>query len=164
MTFAEGGADVVLVARREGPLRALAEAVTAAYGQRALAVPADASDVEQCRRIVETTVETFGRVDTLVNVATLGGGQHPIDSLEMDLYRRAFEMNVVGVLELSRHAARSMRTTGGGAIIQISTLAATVMQPNMSIYSSTKRAMMLSRPNSLAIVNDDTIIARFVDE
>ncbi len=144
MALAEGGADVVLVARRPEPLQALADEVTERHGQRTLAVPADVSDVADCRRIVDVTVETFGRIDIVVNVATVGGGQFRIDDLDLDLYRRAFEMNVVGVLEISRSAARSMRTTGGGAIIQISTLAATVMQPNMSIYSSTKRAMMVS--------------------
>ena len=144
MAFAEGGADVVLVARRPEPLQALADEVAERHGHRALAVPADVSDVEECRRIVDVTVDTFGRIDIVVNVATVGGGQFRIDDLDLDLYRRAFEMNVVGVLEISRCAARSMRSTGGGAIIQISTLAATVMQPNMSIYSSTKRAMMVS--------------------
>lgn len=144
LAFAEGGADVVLVARRPEPLQALADEVSDRFGHRALAVPADVSDVEQCRRIVDVTVETFGRIDIVVNVATVGGGQFRIDDLDLDLYRRAFEMNVIGVLEISRCAARSMRETGGGAIIQISTLAATVMQPNMSIYSSTKRAMMVS--------------------
>jgi NAD(P)-dependent dehydrogenase (short-subunit alcohol dehydrogenase family) len=144
MTFAAGGADVVLVARRPEPLQALADDVAAQHGRRALAVPADVSDLEQCRRIVDTTVTELGRVDIVVNVATVGGGQFRIDDLDLDLYRRAFEMNVLGVLEISRCAARAMRATGGGSIIQISTLAATVMQPNMSIYSSTKRAMMVA--------------------
>jgi len=144
MTFAAGGADVALAARRPEPLQALAAEVEAAHGHRALAVPADVSDLEQCRRLVATTVEQLGRVDIVVNVATLGGGQYRIDDLDLDFYRRVFEMNVLGVLEISRSAARSMRETGGGAIIQISSLAATVMQPNMSVYSSTKRAMMVS--------------------
>jgi NAD(P)-dependent dehydrogenase (short-subunit alcohol dehydrogenase family) len=125
-------------------LQALADEVAAIHGQRALALPADVSNVAECRRIVDATVDAFGRIDIVVNVATVGGGQHRIDDLDFDLYRRAFELNVLGVLEISRCAARSMRGTGGGAIVQISTLAATVMQPNMAIYSSTKRAMMVA--------------------
>lgn len=144
LTFAAGGADVVLAARRPEPLQALAAEVEAAHGHRALAVPSDVSVIEQCQALVARTVEEFGRVDTVVNVATLGGGQYRIDDLDLDFYRRVFEMNVLGVLEISRGAARSMRATGGGSIIQISSLAATVMQPNMSVYSSTKRAMMVS--------------------
>jgi 2,3-dihydro-2,3-dihydroxybenzoate dehydrogenase len=144
MAFAEGGADVVVVARRPEPLRALADEVAARHGHRTLAVPADVADVDECRRVVDATVEAFGRIDSVVNVATVGGGQFRIDDLDLDLYRRAFELNVLGVLEISRCAARSMRTTGGGSITQISTLAATVMQPNMAIYSSTKRAMMVA--------------------
>jgi len=144
MGFAEGGADVVVAARRPEPLQALADEVAAAHGGRTLAVPCDVSSIEQCQQLVARTVETFGRVDSVVNVATLGGGQFRVDDLDLDLFRRAFELNVLGVLEISRCAARSMRQTGGGTIIQISTLAATVMQPNMSIYSSTKRAMMVA--------------------
>ena len=91
------------------------------------------------------TVEEFGRVDIVVNVATARRRPVPRSTTSTSTcYRRAFELNVLGVLEISRCAARSMRQTGGGAIIQISTLAATVMQPNMSIYSSTKRAMMVA--------------------
>lgn len=144
LTFAAGGADVVLAARRPEPLQALAAEVESAHGHRAIAVPSDVSVIEQCQALVARTVEEFGRVDTVVNVATLGGGQYRIDDLDLDFYRRVFEMNVLGVLEISRCAARSMRETGGGSIIQISSLAATVMQPNMSVYSSTKRAMMVS--------------------
>lgn len=144
MQFAAGGADVVLAARRVDPLRALAEEVASAHGGTALPVPCDVSSIEQCHALVDTAVAELGRVDIVVNVATLGGGQHRVDELDLDLYRRAFELNVLGVLEISRTAARNMKANGGGVIIQISSLAATVMQPNMSIYSSTKRAMMVS--------------------
>jgi NAD(P)-dependent dehydrogenase (short-subunit alcohol dehydrogenase family) len=144
MGFAAGGAEVVVAARRPEPLQTLADEVVDAHGRRAIAVPCDVSSVEECRALVDKTVAELGRVDAVVNVATVGGGQYRIDELDLDLYRKAFELNVLGVLEISRSAARHMRAQGGGAIVQISSLAATVMQPNMSVYSSTKRAMMVA--------------------
>jgi 3-oxoacyl-[acyl-carrier protein] reductase len=144
MTLARDGHDVVVAARRPEPLDALAAEVATTHGRHTLAVPTDASDIAQCHALVERTVERFGRIDTVVNVATVGGGQFRIDEVDLDLYRKAFELNVLGVIEISRTAARHMRATGGGCIVQISTLAATVMQPNMSVYSSTKRAMMVA--------------------
>src|SRR5690606_17134357 len=100
--------------------------------------------LEQCRALVDTTVRELGRVDVVVNVATTSGANATVDELDLDAYRAAFELNVLGVLEISRSAARHMRDNGGGSIIQISTLAATVMQPRMTAYSSTKRAMMVA--------------------
>jgi NAD(P)-dependent dehydrogenase (short-subunit alcohol dehydrogenase family) len=144
LALARDGADVVVAARRPEPLQRLADEVASAHGRQAIAVPADMGDLEQCRALVETTVQRLGRIDSVVTVATIGGGQHRIDDVDLDLYRKAFELNVLGVLEVSRVAARHMREVGGGSIVQISTLAATVMQPNMSVYSSTKRAMMVA--------------------
>lgn len=144
LCLARDGADVVVAARRPEPLRALAEEVAAAHGTRTLAVPTDMSDLEQCRALVDTTVRELGRVDVVVNVATTSGANATVDELDLDAYRAAFELNVLGVLEISRSAARHMRDNGGGSIIQISTLAATVMQPRMTAYSSTKRAMMVA--------------------
>lgn len=141
LCLARDGADVVLAARRPEPLAQLADEVRSAHGHRALAVPTDLSDLAQCRALVDATIAEFGRVDIVVTVATAGGGQMSIDELDFDWYRQAFELNVLGVLEVSRSAARHMRERGG-SIIQISSLAATVMQPRMTAYSTTKRAMM----------------------
>ena len=141
LCLARDGADVVLAARRPEPLARLAEEVAATHGHRAVPVPTDLSNLAQCRALVDTTIAELGRVDVVVTVATAGGGQMAIDDLDFDLYRKAFELNVLGVLEVSRCAARHMHERGG-SIIQISSLAATVMQPKMTAYSTTKRAMM----------------------
>lgn len=141
LCLARDGADVVLAARRPEPLQQLAEEVASAHGHRALAVPTDLSDLAQCRALVDATIAEFGRIDVVVTVATAGGGQMSVDELDFDAYRKAFELNVLGVLEVSRCAARHMREHGG-SIVQISSLAATVMQPKMTAYSTTKRAMM----------------------
>ena len=141
LCLARDGADVVLAARRPEPLAQLADEVAATYGRRAVSVPTDLAELSQCRALIDSTIAEFGRVDVVVTVATAGGPRTSIDELDFDAYRKAFELNVLGVLEVSRSAARHMRDRGG-SIVQISSLAATVMQPMMTAYSTTKRAMM----------------------
>lgn len=66
--FAREGANLVLAARRLDKLKEV-EAYAAAHGVKAVSVPTDVSVSADCRRLVETCVETFGRVDILVNNA-----------------------------------------------------------------------------------------------
>jgi NAD(P)-dependent dehydrogenase (short-subunit alcohol dehydrogenase family) len=131
-----------VAARREGPLRELAADVAGATGRRVEAVPADLGDVASCQALVASAVERFGGVDALVNVATLGGGRTTVDEADWDHWRRAFEVNVIGTLEISRSAARSMAARGGGAIVQISTFGAHSMPPRQAAYTATKQAMV----------------------
>jgi NAD(P)-dependent dehydrogenase (short-subunit alcohol dehydrogenase family) len=144
LALARDGADVVLAARRPEPLQRLAGEVEAAHGHRALAVPTDISDLAQCAALVDRTVAELGRVDVVVTVATTSGAHATVEELDFADYRRAFELNVLGVLEVSRLAAKHMRAVGGGSIVQISSLAATSMLLKQTAYSSTKRAMMVA--------------------
>jgi NAD(P)-dependent dehydrogenase (short-subunit alcohol dehydrogenase family) len=66
----------------------------------------------------------------------------PIDEADWDTWRRAFEVNVLGTLEVSRSAARSMAGRGGGSIIQVSTFGAHARPPRQASYTSTKQAMV----------------------
>ena len=84
LRFADSGADVVVAARRPEPLRVLADEVAASTGRRTLATPTDVADLAQCRRLIETTVAEFGRVDVVVNVATYGGGFNTHQSRQFD--------------------------------------------------------------------------------
>jgi len=106
--FVASGARVVVGARNEERLHALASELGVE------AVQFDMSDVGSCRALIDTTIERFGGVDVLVNVATHGGGRDPIDGTDWNDWRRAFEVNVIGALELSRSAARSMAARAAG--------------------------------------------------
>ena len=134
--FVRAGATVVVAARNEARVRALAEELGAH------ALPFDLGDVASCRALVDTSVERLGGIDVLVNVATQGGGREPIDSADWDDWRRAFEVNVIGTLELSRSAARSMVARGGGSIVQIGTFGTTSLPPRQARYTATKDALV----------------------
>lgn len=142
LAFAEAGADVVVAARREGPLRAMADELAAATGRAVEPVVTDLGEIASCRALVDAAVARFGGVDVLVNVATLGGGHAPIDEADWDVWVRAFQVNVLGTLEVSRMAARSMTSRGGGSIVQVSTFGTFARPVFQAGYTSTKLAMV----------------------
>lgn len=138
------GADVVLAARDGDRLDALATELGAEPGGRVVPLVLDVGDLASCRDLVEQVRARLGRIDVLVNVATYGGDQAAIDEAEADweTWRRAFEVNVIGTLELSRLAARAMRESGGGSIIQIGTLGTHGLPAGRARYTATKQAMV----------------------
>jgi 3-oxoacyl-[acyl-carrier protein] reductase len=142
LAYARAGADVVVAARRAEPLAALAADVASETGQRVVAVPTDISDLASCRALVEQTVAELGGVDAVVNVATTSGGRARVVDLDLDQYLRAFQLNVLGTLEVSRQAAVHMGEHGGGAIVQISTLGVHARGEAQAAYTSTKAAML----------------------
>ena len=140
--FARDGADVVVAARREAPLEALAEELAAETGRRVLAVPTDISDRAACARLVERTLAELGRLDVLVNVATASFPRSEIADMDWDAYADSVALNVTGTMSLCGAAARAMAATGGGAVINIGTLGSTALQPKNGTYNSTKLAMV----------------------
>lgn len=141
LKLAGAGADVVVAARRPEPLEALADEVRRATSRRVLAVPTDLADLDSCSALVDRVIETFGRIDVVVNVATGGSSYSALVDADWADYRRAFEINVVGTLEVSRSAARHMARAGGGSIVQIGTVGTHLHRPKLASYTGTKMAM-----------------------
>jgi NAD(P)-dependent dehydrogenase (short-subunit alcohol dehydrogenase family) len=119
VAFASAGADVIVAARRGAPLQALAAEVAAGTGRRVEPAVTDLRDLASCSRLVESAVERLGGLDALVCVAASGAGRSTVDDADFADWRAAFEVNVLGTLEVSRHAARSMAARGGGAIVHV---------------------------------------------
>lgn len=142
LAFARDGADVVVSARRPEPLAELAAEVVELTGRRVEPVAADLSDDDSLVALVDEAVARLGGVDVLVTVATAGGGQIPIDDADWDLWRTAFQVNVVGTMEVSRRAARSMAERGGGAIVHVSTFGTHSLPARQAAYTATKQAAM----------------------
>jgi 3-oxoacyl-[acyl-carrier protein] reductase len=143
MGMAAAGADVALAARNLERVTQLADEVAASHGRRSIGLYGDLADSSSCQAIVDQAIAEFGRLDMLVNVATLSGGRQAIADLDWDVYRAAMEVNVIGTLEVSRCAGRQMSSQDtGGSIVQISTLNTHFLQSQMAAYSSTKLAMV----------------------
>lgn len=116
--FAETGADVVLAARRAEKLADTAAAVEA-LGRKALVVPADVSDPEQCQRVVDAAMETFGKVDVLINNAGVGTA-YPATRETPEQFRDVIDINLNGSYWMAQSCGRVMQP--GSAIVNISSI------------------------------------------
>jgi len=137
--LAREGAKVVVVANHNV---AGAEAVVAAIrsaGGQAIFVQADVALEADCRRIMDTAVQTFGRLDILVNNAGIQSGTATLDLSEEE-FDRVMAVNVKGVFFCCKHAIPHMVRAGGGAIVTTASRAAFIPTNVAPIYCASKAA------------------------
>lgn len=139
--FAREGARSILVARTASEVVAAAAAVRAS-GAAASAVPADVSDPAAADRIVQAAIETYGRVDILVNAAGVYGPIGPVWEADPREWVRAIEVNLFGTMYLSRAAAPHMIRQREGKIVNFSGGGATAPLPYFSAYAVSKSAVV----------------------
>ena len=133
------GAAVVLGARRGNRIEALAAEITQAGG-RATAVTTDVTKAEDVQRLVDTAVETFGRIDVLINNA----GVMPLSPLErrkIAEWDQMIDVNVKGVLYGIAAALPHMIEQKSGHIINLSSVAGHKLFGGSAVYSATKFAV-----------------------
>ena len=147
--FADAGARVVLIARSRGEIADIAGEIGP---DRALAVPCDISRYWEVAQAVDAAVDTFGRLDTLVNNA---GVIQPITGVmkaDPETWGQTIDINVKGVFHGIRAAAPVMAAQGGGTIITISSGAAQNALEGWSAYCTSKAAAhMLTRAADLEL-------------
>jgi NAD(P)-dependent dehydrogenase (short-subunit alcohol dehydrogenase family) len=138
--LARSGAKVVVVdIEREAADQTVG--VIEAEGGTAMTHIADVSDENQCKALVEATVNRFGRLDLLDNNVGIGGRGSVVDT-PPDLWRRVMTINVDSVFYVSRYAIPAMiETAGGGAIVNVSSISA--LRPRgLTAYSTSKGAVI----------------------
>ena len=134
------GASVVLGARRMDLLNAIAEDITAAGGQAAIA-QTDVTQAGDVKNLIDTALAVFGKVDVLVNNAGLMAIA-PIDALKVEEWERMIDINIKGVLYGIAAALPHFRAQNSGHFINISSVAgAKVFSPGGTVYSGTKFAV-----------------------
>jgi NAD(P)-dependent dehydrogenase (short-subunit alcohol dehydrogenase family) len=129
------GAKVALAARSTDKLTQLAAELPGS-----LAVPTDMRSESDIRKMVRAVLEHYGRIDILINNAGRAYDA-PLEWIDVDMYRQLFELDVVGPLIAMQLVIPTMREQGGGAIVNISSGTSLMYLPNMSAYSSVKRAL-----------------------
>ncbi|MCA1807098.1 MAG: SDR family oxidoreductase [Actinobacteria bacterium] len=134
------GAAVVLAARSEDKLRALADEVRAAGG-RALAVATDIADSSSCRALAEKCLGEFGRIDGLVNNAYHPGTYESIETTDLDTWKPPFEVNVLGSLRLSQAVIPEMKKKGRGSIVMINSMSMRRIMATFGGYAASKAAL-----------------------
>ena len=140
--FAESGADVVIGARTQADLESVAKEV-AAMGQRALVVPTDVLDFAQLQNLADRAMQEFGRIDIVVNNAG-GFPPKPVSQTTARDFENAFRFNVSTAYEMSRICAPLMvESTGGGCILNISSIAGHKPTPCFAAYGTAKGALSL---------------------
>lgn len=135
---AEGAAVAILDINQDGGQR-MVETLRAAGGQ-ALFVHVDVSDAEACRSAVGVVIAQMGRLDFLVNnaVSFIAKG---LDVTTAD-WERSLGVNVRGYANMVQACYEPMRQTGGGAIVNVSSVSAHVAQPNRWTYNACKGAII----------------------
>jgi NADP-dependent 3-hydroxy acid dehydrogenase YdfG len=133
------GARVVLGARRAERIQSLAKELTG-RGGKALAITTDVTRYDQVKRLVDAAVETFGRIDVMINNAGLMP-QSPLERLKIDEWDRMIDVNVKGVLYGIAAALPHMKRQKAGQIINVSSVAEHKVRPGGTVYSATKHAV-----------------------
>ena len=132
--LARQGATVVLAARREDQLRTLAAEIER-LGGKTLVVPTDVTRLEDIDQLIQTTIDTYGRIDVLINNAGIGAGKTAATSSDDDM-QQVITVNLIGPIRAVRAVVPHMRQQGGGLIINIGSVAGEV--GTTSLYSATK--------------------------
>jgi NAD(P)-dependent dehydrogenase (short-subunit alcohol dehydrogenase family) len=139
LVLADYGADIVLAGRRREPLEKAAADIEA-RGRRALVVPTDVTDVDQCEQLIERTLAGMGKLDVLVNNAG-GASTKPIGDWTPEEWHQIIDLNIGSVWFLSRLAAVPMIEQGKGAIVNISSGSAFFAFPMGAPYGASKAAV-----------------------
>ncbi|MET9123422.1 SDR family oxidoreductase [Streptomyces sp. NPDC004528] len=114
-------------------------------------VTGDVGEPEVARRVVETALERFGRVDTLINNAGIWR-PGPIAEIPEDLYRRVMATNVDSVFFATQAAVPAMRRQGGGHIVQVTTsLVEHAMQTVPAVLASLSKGACVAATRGLAM-------------
>ena len=139
LMLAQAGADVALAARTQKDLDAVAGQIRA-LGRKAIAVAGDVSDDAALDVLVARTAAELGKITLLVNNA---GGSGPNDPLKMSgaEFAGALTWNVVPAYMLIQKAVPHLRAAGGGAVVNISSVAARYAQKHFSAYAAAKAAL-----------------------
>lgn len=138
--FASEGASVVVVDRHDDTASAVAARINEAGGQ-ALAVGCDIADDAALASLGETVRDRFGRLDILVNNA---GIRHygPITEASEDDWNQIFSVNLRGAARCSTHLLPTMIESGGGSIVNVSSVHAWSGRPGMALYDSMKAGLL----------------------
>jgi short-subunit dehydrogenase len=153
--FAAEGAKVVLVARSFDKLQQV-ERELCAEGREVTAIRADMRSRPDVVRMVEGTMQKYGRIDILINNAGQGMAGAVADVGEDD-FRKIIDLNVFGVVYAMQAAIPRMRQTGGGLIMNVSSMVSKMNILGLSAYASTKAALNMISSTARAELAADNI-------
>ena len=149
--FASLGARVVVHGRNETQARDLVERLLR-DGHEAAFVVADLAEVDACRRTVRAAIDAFGAIDVLVNNAASTARGY-LEDVSVELWDAIMHVNLRAPFLCLQEAVRSMKTRGGGSIVNIGSVNAYIGEPKLGPYSVSKGGLMTLTRNAASTLN-----------
>lgn len=152
--FAEQGADIVAVDMQEAAL-IKAEEVAKETGQRVVTVAADVSKEAGWSTIVERAIAELGRIDILINCAGIAGPLGRLEDCPVEEFDRVMAVNVRGIFLGMQAVTPTMRSQGGGHIVNISSISGARGNSRIAAYATSKHAVNgLTKCAALDLIGD----------
>lgn len=139
--FAKSGANVILVDYNTDTLK-IAEEEIRNITENVLAIVCDVSDNAAVMEAVEKSMKRFGRVDILVNNAALWRSFSAFHEMDMDIWKKFIDINVMGTVYFTKAVVDTMLENKYGRIINVASVAGVYGNANMTHYSATKGAVI----------------------
>ncbi|MEW5810426.1 MAG: SDR family oxidoreductase [Actinomycetota bacterium] len=139
--LAGAGADVVITSRRIASCRETADEIAAATGRRALPVACHVGDWDQIDALLAETEDTFGRLDILVNNAGLSPTYTAAAAVSEELFDKVIAVNLKGPFRLMALVADRMSRSGGGTIVNVSSVTAQWPRGDAMPYGAAKAGL-----------------------
>jgi short-subunit dehydrogenase len=134
--LSEKGAKIILAARSEDLIKNLEKELPGS-----VAIKTDVTKEEDVKNLIRKTINKFGRIDILINVAGQGIHGLSVEKTDIENYKKVMDLNVFSVVRLMQEVIPHMREQGGGMIINVSSMLSKMYIPNIAQYSSTKYAL-----------------------
>jgi NAD(P)-dependent dehydrogenase (short-subunit alcohol dehydrogenase family) len=106
-----------------------------------LKVVTDIREAAQCQRLAQSTQQQFGRIDGLANSAFFWGAPGNADSADLNIWRQVLDTNVLGTMHMTQAVVPIMKAQGGGAIVNISSMATVKPHIGEAGYAASKGAI-----------------------
>lgn len=139
--FAQAGARVVLAARDEQALEAVARDIRSADGQ-ALVISTDTGDPAAIAHLVDATLKAFGRLDAAFNNAGDGHMPTPLADIAVEDFDRVMRVNLRGAFLAMKYEIAAMLASGSGAIVNMSSTAGLMGVPGIASYDASKHGII----------------------
>lgn len=143
--MARGGANVIINSRKQEDLDTVVQSIKE-FGGNIIAIAGNVSIPEDIKNLVDDAIQAFGGIDILVNNAAANPYYGPVVGCDAQAFDKTIAVNVKAPFEISKLVYPSMKSRGGGSIINISSVEGISPHEGMGIYSVSKAALnMLTR-------------------
>lgn len=117
---------------------------------------ADLTEEENCKKVVDLAVDTFGTIDVLVNNAGITGTPAPVDQMPTSMFKEVIETNIFIAFYMSHYAIPVMKKNGGGSVVNVASVAGLTGFPGHSAYVTSKHGLNgLTRNMALDYASDN---------